>query len=92
MGESSWAVHEAADSVRRLEWCKYSPAHYWQMELSRAVAASACVPLVFEPLRLRSYYEDIVRSLTVASMTIKALRRYSHPTAMFCWSVMQAVN
>jgi hypothetical protein len=33
------------------------------MELSRAVAASACVPMVFEPMRLRQYYRDIEVSL-----------------------------
>jgi predicted acylesterase/phospholipase RssA len=63
MGESPWAVHTAADSVRRLEWYEYSPADGWQMELSRAVVASACVPLVFEPLRLGAHYENIDISL-----------------------------
>jgi hypothetical protein len=40
-------------------WYEYSVANGWQMELSRAVSASACVPLAFEPLRLRPYYDDI---------------------------------
>jgi hypothetical protein len=52
MGESPWAVHEAADSVPRLEWGWYAPESSWQIELARAVAASACVPGVFAPLRL----------------------------------------
>jgi len=59
MGESPWAVHAAADSIQRLEWHSYSPANGWQMALSRAVAASACVPLVFEPLRLDASYGGI---------------------------------
>lgn len=54
MGESTWAVHEAADSVRRLEWNYYNPAAGWHMELARAVAASACVPFIFEPLQLEA--------------------------------------
>ncbi len=52
MGESTWAVHEAADSVRRLDWNYYNPVAGWHVELGRAVAASACVPFIFEPLRL----------------------------------------
>lgn len=63
MGESPWAVHSAADSIGRLEWYEYDLVNRWQMDLSRAVAASACVPMVFEPLRLASHYKDIVVSL-----------------------------
>jgi hypothetical protein len=63
MGESPWAVHEAADTIPRLEWCEYDPDVGWQIELSRAVAASACVPLVFEPLRMCKAYDDIDVSL-----------------------------
>jgi predicted acylesterase/phospholipase RssA len=58
MGESPWAVHEAADSIPRLEWSWYEPQAGWQMELGRAVAASACVPGVFAPLRIDSAYEN----------------------------------
>lgn len=54
MGESTWAIHEAADSVPRLEWNYYNQAAGWQIELGRAVAASACVPFIFEPLQLRT--------------------------------------
>jgi predicted acylesterase/phospholipase RssA len=67
MGESPWAIHEAADSIARLEWAEYDKDSDsetgWRMELSRAVAASACVPAVFEPLRLHPYYRDIDISL-----------------------------
>jgi predicted acylesterase/phospholipase RssA len=67
MGESPWAIHESADSIRRLEWSEYDKdpdsETRWRMELSRAVAASACVPTIFEPLRLPQYYKDIEVSL-----------------------------
>jgi hypothetical protein len=59
MGESPWAVHEAADSIPRLEWSWYEPTAGWQMELGRAVAASACVPLVFAPLEITGAYQDV---------------------------------
>jgi predicted acylesterase/phospholipase RssA len=59
MGESPWAIHEAADSIPRLEWSWYDDAVNWQIRLGRAVAASACVPLVFAPLHLGKYYQGI---------------------------------
>jgi predicted acylesterase/phospholipase RssA len=57
MGESPWSTHPAADSVQRLQWHWYDPGSQWQMELARAVAASACVPGLFEPLRIDDAYE-----------------------------------
>ena len=57
MGESPWSTHPAADSVRRLQWHWYDPGSKWQMELARAVSASACVPGLFEPLRIDDAYE-----------------------------------
>jgi len=59
MGESPWAVHQAADSVPRLEWAWYAPDAGWQMEIARAVAASACVPGVFAPMRITSAYDNV---------------------------------
>jgi predicted acylesterase/phospholipase RssA len=59
MGESPWAVHEAAESIPRLEWSWYEPKEGWQMELGRAVAASACVPAVFAPLEIEGAYQDV---------------------------------
>ncbi len=59
MGESPWAVHEAADSIPRLEWSWYAPKAGWRMALGRAVAASACVPGVFSPVRLDGAYEGL---------------------------------
>jgi predicted acylesterase/phospholipase RssA len=61
MGESPWAVHEAADAVPRLEWAWYDSAAGWQMSLARAVAASVCVPGVFAPLELGALYEGGVK-------------------------------
>jgi predicted acylesterase/phospholipase RssA len=59
MGESPWSVHEAADSVPRLEWSWYEPAAGWRIRLARAVAASASVPGLFEPLRIDDAYEGL---------------------------------
>ena len=57
MGESPWSTHPAADSVPRLQWHWYDAGSNWQMKLARAVAASACVPGLFEPLRIDDAYE-----------------------------------
>jgi predicted acylesterase/phospholipase RssA len=59
MGESPWAIHEAADSIPRLEWSWYEPDAGWQMELGRAVAASACVPGIFAPLEIAGAYDGV---------------------------------
>jgi predicted acylesterase/phospholipase RssA len=59
MGESPWAVHEAADSIPRLEWSWYAADSGWKMEIGRAVAASACVPGVFAPLQIEDAYQDV---------------------------------
>lgn len=56
MGEAPWSVHESADSIPRLEWSMYDKDVGWQIRLARAVAASACVPMVFAPLRMGQYY------------------------------------
>lgn len=57
MGESPWSTHPAADSVPRLQWHWYEPKAKWQIGLARAVAASACVPGLFEPLRIDKAYD-----------------------------------
>jgi predicted acylesterase/phospholipase RssA len=59
MGESPWAIHEAADSIPRLEWSWYEPHAGWKMEVARAVAASACVPGVFAPLPINEAYDGV---------------------------------
>ncbi len=63
MGESPWSVHEVADTVPRLEWHWYDDQVGWRMPLGRAVAASACVPGIFSPLRIEKAYEDLVVQL-----------------------------
>lgn len=59
MGESPWSVHKVADTVPRLEWHEYKKDEGWRMSVGQAVAASACVPGVFSPLRLENAYENI---------------------------------
>lgn len=59
MGESPWSTHPAADSVPRLEWYYYEPGENWHIRLARAVAASACVPGLFEPLRIDGAYDGV---------------------------------
>ena len=56
MGEWPWAIHEAADSLPRLDWARYASAAGWQMKVARAVTASACVPGVFKPLEINGAY------------------------------------
>jgi len=55
MGESPWAIHDAADVVPRLQWARYTDT--WKVRLGRAVAASACVPGVFDPVKLQAPYQ-----------------------------------
>ena len=59
MGESPWAIHEAADSIPRLEWSYYDTAQGWTTSLGRAVAASACVPGLFTPVTIGGSYEGL---------------------------------
>jgi predicted acylesterase/phospholipase RssA len=59
MGESPWAVHEAADSIPRLEWHWYEKDQGWSLTVGRAVAASACVPGIFAPLAITGAYDGI---------------------------------
>ncbi|HUR71377.1 MAG TPA: patatin-like phospholipase family protein [Candidatus Limnocylindrales bacterium] len=63
MGESPWSTQPAADSVPRLQWHWYDPGSKWEMELARAVSASACVPGLFEPLRIDDAYEGVQAQL-----------------------------
>ena len=65
MGESPWAIHAAADSVPRLQWSTYDQSAGWQIRLGRAVAASACVPTVFAPLRLGKFYKQEDKDIDV---------------------------
>ena len=59
MGESPWALNEGADNIERLEWANYNQKAGWRMRLARAVAASACVPFVFAPVKFGKWYENV---------------------------------
>jgi predicted acylesterase/phospholipase RssA len=59
MGESPWAIDPNADGTNRLRRMYYDdapPAHR-TVRLGQAVVASACVPGLFEPIRLDGLYE-----------------------------------
>ncbi|PJG53332.1 hypothetical protein CVM73_20715 [Bradyrhizobium forestalis] len=58
MGESPWAIDPNADGTNRLRRMYHNeapPAHR-NTPLSQAVVASACVPGLFEPIRLDGLY------------------------------------
>ena len=59
MGESPWAMNEDADHLERLQWAWYAPEAGWRIRLARAVAASAAVPGLFQPLELAASYEGV---------------------------------
>jgi len=59
MGESPWALNEGADNIERLEWANYNTNAGWRIRLARAVAASACVPGIFAPLKMNPSYETV---------------------------------
>ncbi|WP_396604577.1 tetratricopeptide repeat-containing protein [Bradyrhizobium sp. YCK136] len=59
MGESPWAIDPNADGTNRLRRVYHDeapPAHR-AIQLGQAVVASACVPGLFEPVRLDGLYE-----------------------------------
>jgi len=60
MGEPSNAMEPDVDSNERLRRMYYreAPPQYRKFRLGYAVAASACVPGLFEPLSLRGLYPD----------------------------------
>jgi len=59
MGESPWALNEGADNIERLEWANYNKEAGWRMRLARAVAASACVPFIFAPVKFGKWYQNV---------------------------------
>jgi predicted acylesterase/phospholipase RssA len=61
MGESPWAIHKEVNSITRLEWAMYSRESGWRIALGRAVAASACVPGLFDPISIGEAYEKAVQ-------------------------------
>jgi hypothetical protein len=86
MGESPWAVHEAADCVPRLQWSWYEPEAGWKMSLGQAVAASACArgcsPLFASKTltRISSFSSSMAASMTTR------VRRHCSPKAAMCSS------
>ena len=61
MGEPPLEIDQEIDSNNRLRRMYYyeAPEKYKQFRLGHAVAASACVPGLFEPLTLPDLYEDV---------------------------------
>ncbi|MBI5471568.1 MAG: patatin-like phospholipase family protein, partial [Ignavibacteriae bacterium] len=61
MGEPPMEIDEEIDSNKRLRRMYYheAPEKYRRFRLGHAVAASACVPGLFEPLALPNLYEDV---------------------------------
>ena len=57
MGESPFTLQPAVDSNARLRRANYSAPLGRRVEMSAAVAASACVPGLFAPLQLDDLYE-----------------------------------
>jgi predicted acylesterase/phospholipase RssA/tetratricopeptide (TPR) repeat protein len=58
MGESRWSINEKIDGNARLRRPYYwqAPKQYRKFPLGRAVAASSCVPGLFEPIILPKLY------------------------------------
>jgi predicted acylesterase/phospholipase RssA len=58
MGESPWAIDPNADGTNRLRRMYHddAPPEHRAVQLGQAVVASACVPGLFEPLRLDGIY------------------------------------
>lgn len=61
MGESSASIIQEIDGncrLRRMYYDDEAPARHRDIRLGRAVAASACVPAIFEPITLEELYEQ----------------------------------
>lgn len=63
MGEAPATIHREVDSVPRLRRKYYteapdSPEKPQQVRLGTAVAASSCVPVLFEPVTFKGLYQD----------------------------------
>jgi predicted acylesterase/phospholipase RssA len=58
MGESPWAIDPKADGTNRLRRMYHddAPPEHRAIQLGQAVVASACVPGLFEPVRLDGLY------------------------------------
>ena len=59
MGESPWAIDANIDGTKRLRrfYHEKAPLGYREVPLSQGVVASACVPGLFDPVRLDRVYD-----------------------------------
>jgi predicted acylesterase/phospholipase RssA len=73
MGESPWAIDPNIDGTRRLRrfYHDQAPPGYRSVPLSNAVVASACVPGLFEPLRLDGLYKLEEKGKNAESLTLR---------------------
>lgn len=73
MGESPWAIDPNIDGTRRLRrfYHDEAPPAYRSVPLSNAVVASACVPGLFEPLRLDGLYRLEEKGKKAENLTLR---------------------
>ncbi len=73
MGESPWSIDPNIDGTSRLRrfYHDRAPPAYQSMPLSKAVVASACVPGLFEPLRLDNLYALEERGKEAEALTLR---------------------
>jgi predicted acylesterase/phospholipase RssA len=73
MGESPWAIDPNIDGTNRLRRFYYekAPPAYRAVRLSNAVVASACVPGLFEPVRLDGLYKLEEKGKMAESLTLR---------------------
>jgi predicted acylesterase/phospholipase RssA len=61
MGEPPWAIDpevDGNDRLRRMYYDEQAPERYNRVRLGRAVAASSCVPGLFEPISMPGLYPE----------------------------------
>jgi hypothetical protein len=73
MGESPWAIDPAVDGTNRLRRMYYhqAPPPHREVRLGQAVVASACVPGLFEPVRLDGLYQLEERGRKAESLAVR---------------------
>ena len=73
MGESPWSIDPNIDGTSRLRrfYHNQAPPAYQSMPLSKAVVASACVPGLFEPLRLDRLYALEEKGKDAEALTLR---------------------
>ena len=73
MGESPYAIDPNVDGTNRLRrvYYKDAPPAHRQVPIGQAVVASACVPGLFEPIRLDGLYERRERGKAAAPLIVR---------------------